>query len=162
MRISSLVILIVLAASTVVVAQTGQSGLLEYEAYSRGGNSSFVGADASGLNSHDKEFLEERSKYNVASHNSQQGLLEYETSGLGGNSSFVSVDVNGFDDFENEVVLAEGRGYFLDESSHENIYIERASRMPGDLTEPKMHATGQPGYREYYYTQKNCTYSGLD
>lgn len=160
MRINSLELVMFFLISTLVVGQSGQSGFFEYKAYSRGGNSSFVGTDTSGMTSHEKKVLEERARYNVASHNSQQGLLEYETSGLGGNSSFVSVDLNGLDDFENEVVLAEGRGYSLDEESHENLYIERASRMNEMFVEPEIHATGQPGYKEYYYTQKNCNYPG--
>ena len=160
MRINPLEVIVFLMVTTLAVGQSGQSELFEYRAYSQGGNSSFVGADTSGMNSHEKEILDERSRYNVASHNGQQGLLEYETTGLGGSSSFVSVDLNGFDDFEKEVVLAEGRGHSLNEASHEILYIERASRMNTGFEEPEIHATGQPGYREYYYTQKNCNYPG--
>ena len=152
-----------LLVSSILTAQEGQANLYEYKAFSRGGNSSYVGVETSGLSKDQVELVKTREIYNVPSHHKQSNLLEYKTSSLGGSSSFVAAETNGMTEVERGIIKSEANGHSLNDEAQLIEYRERASRM-NSISEEVIneHVTGQPGYRAYFYTQKNCTYDGCD
>lgn len=123
-------ILLFFTITSLVFSQNGQSGRFEYEVYSSGGSSSFIGADTLGMTADQKAVVKEAALHGVPSDNKQSGLLEYETTGIGGNSSLVSADTLGMT-IDQKTVIKEASLYGVPSDNKQSGLFEYKTTGPG-------------------------------